>query len=74
LPGTIVIEVPRGVDPRRLRERIERIMGLLVSDEFDRFLELVEEYELLQLQEESLREFLEEEPDVYTGEDPGRVR
>ncbi|WP_338251869.1 hypothetical protein [Pyrodictium abyssi] len=45
-----------------------------MSDKFDRFLELVEEYELLRLQEESLREFLEEEPDAYTEEDPGRVR
>jgi len=65
----IVIEIPQGVDAEEVRRRIERILGFVISDEFDRFLELIEEYGLLKLQEESLREFLEEEPNVYTEED-----
>ncbi len=65
----IVIEIPQGVDAEEVRRRIERILGFVISDEFDRFLELIEEYGLLKLQEESLGEFLEEEPDVYTEED-----
>ena len=67
--SSIVIELPKGVDPRRIRERIEKILGIIISDEFDKFLELIEEYELLKLQENSLRDFLEDEPDVYTEED-----
>jgi len=67
--SSIVIELPKGVDPKRIRERIEKILGIIISDEFDKFLELIEEYELLKLQENSLRDFLEDEPDVYTEED-----
>jgi len=67
--SSIVIELPKRVDPKRIRERIEKILGIIISDEFDKFLELIEEYELLKLQENSLRDFLEDEPDVYTEED-----
>jgi len=67
--SSIVIELPKGVDPKRIRERIEKILGIIISDEFDKFLELIEEYELLKLQENSLRDFLEDELDVYTEED-----
>jgi len=67
--SSIIIELPKGVDPKRIRERIEKILGIIISDEFDKFLELIEEYELLKLQENSLRDFLEDEPDVYTEED-----
>ncbi len=67
--SSIVIELPKGVDPKRIRERIEKILGIIISDEFDKFLELIEEYELLKLQENNLRDFLEDEPDVYTEED-----
>jgi len=67
--SSIVIELPKGVDPKRIRERIEKILGIIISDEFDKFLELIEEYELLKLQENSLRDFLEDESDVYTEED-----
>ena len=65
----VVIRVPRGIDAGKIRRRIEAILDLVVSDEFDKFIEYLEEYGLLRLQEESLREFLEDEPDVYTEED-----
>ncbi|MHA1595692.1 MAG: hypothetical protein ACTSXX_13315 [Candidatus Baldrarchaeia archaeon] len=62
----IVIELPEGIDVEKVKRRIESILGILISDDFDKFVELLEEYGLLKLQEESLRKFLEEEPDVYT--------
>ena len=65
----VVVRVPRGVDVDKVKRRIEAILDLVVSDEFDKFMEYLEEYALLRLQEESLREFLEDEPDVYTEED-----
>ena len=65
----VVIKVPEGVDAREVKRRIEAILNLLISDEFDKFMEYLEEYALLRLQEDSLREFLEDEPDVYTEDD-----
>ncbi len=66
---TVVVRVPRGVDAEKVRRRIEAILDIIVSDEFDKFVEFLEEYGLLRIQEESLREFLEDEPDVYTEDD-----
>ncbi len=65
----VVVKVPRGVDAEKVKRRIEAILDLVISDEFDKFMEYLEEYALLRLQEESLREFLEDEPDVYTEDD-----
>ena len=70
----IVIKVSKGVDAEKVRRRIEAILDFIASDEFDRFMEYLEEYGLLRLQEESLREFLEEEPDVYSEDDVNKVR
>ena len=66
---TVVVRVPRGVDAEKVRRRIEAILDIIESDEFDKFVEFLEEYGLLRIQEESLREFLEDEPDVYTEDD-----
>jgi len=68
----VVVRVPRGVDVEKVKRRIEAILDLVISDEFDKFMEYLEEYVLLRLQEESLRDFLEDEPDVYTEEDVKR--
>jgi len=68
----VVVRVPRGVDVEKVKRRIEAILSFVVSDEFDKFMEYLEEYALLRLQEESLRDFLEDEPDVYTEEDVKR--
>ncbi len=65
----VVIKVPEGVDAKEVKRRIEAILNLVISDEFDKFMEYLEEYAFLRLQEESLREFLEDEPDVYTEND-----
>ena len=65
----VVVKVPRGVDAEKVKRRIEAILDLVISDEFDKFMEYLEEYALLRLQEESLQEFLEDEPDVYTEDD-----
>ncbi len=65
----VVVKVPRGVDAEKVKRRIEAILDLVISDEFDKFMEYLEEYALLRLQEENLREFLEDEPDVYTEDD-----
>ena len=65
----VVVEVPEGVDVEEVKRRIKRILGIIISDDFEKFMEFLEEYGFLKLQEESLREFLEEEPDVYTEED-----
>jgi len=65
----VVIKVPEGVDAKEVKRRIEAILNLVISDEFDKFMEYLEEYALLRLQEESLREFLEDEPDVYAEND-----
>lgn len=70
----IVIKVSKGVDAEKVRRRIEAILDFIASDEFDGFMEYLEEYGLLRLQEESLREFLEEEPDVYSEDDVNKVR
>ena len=61
----VVVKVPRGVDVEKVKRRIEAILDLVISDEFDKFIEYLEEYGFLRLQEEGLRDFLEEEPDVY---------
>ena len=65
----VVVKVPKGVDVEKVKRRIEAILDLVISDEFDKFIEYLEEYMLLRLQEESLREFLEDEPSVYTEDD-----
>lgn len=65
----VVVKVPKGVDVKKVKRRIEAILDLVISDEFDKFIEYLEEYALLRLQEESLRKFLEDEPDVYTEDD-----
>ena len=70
----IVIKVSKGVDAEKVRRRIEAILDFIASDEFDGFMEYLEEYGLLRLQEESHREFLEEEPDVYSEDDVNKVR
>ena len=62
----VVVRVPRGVDVEKVKRRIEAILDLVISDGFDKLIEYLEGYALLRLQEESLREFLEDEPDVYT--------
>jgi len=69
----VVVRVPRGVDVEKVKRRIEAILDLVISDEFDKFIEYLEEYGLLRIQEESLRDFLEDEPDVYTEEDIKRI-
>ncbi len=55
----VVVKVPKGVDVKKVKRRIEAILDFVISDEFDKFIEYLEEYALLRLQEESLREFLE---------------
>ncbi len=65
----VVVKVPKGVDVEKVKRRIEAILDFVVSDEFDKFIEYLEQYALLRLQEESFREFLEDEPDVYTEDD-----
>ena len=65
----VVVRVPRGVDVDKVKRRIETILDLVISDEFDKFIEYLEGYALLRLQEESLHEFLGDEPDVYTEDD-----
>jgi len=55
----VVVKVSKGVDVEKVKHRIEAILNLVISDEFDKFMEYLEEYALLRLQEESLREFLE---------------
>jgi len=65
----VVVEVPEGVDVEEVKRRIKRILGIIISDDFEKFMEFLEEYGFLKLQEEPLREFLEEELDVYTEED-----
>jgi len=65
----VVVKVPKGVDVEKVKRRIEAILDLVISDEFDKLIEYLEEYALLRLQEESLRKFLEDEPDVYTEDD-----
>ena len=68
----VVIRLPKNVDTNKVKRRIESILNLILSDEFDKFLEYLEEYEFLRVQEESLRDFLEEEPDVYSENDVKR--
>ncbi len=65
----VVVKVPKGVDVKKVKRRIEAILDFVISDEFDKFIEYLEEYALLSLQEESLREFLEDQPNVYTEND-----
>ncbi len=52
----IVIKVSKGVDAEKVKHRIEAILDFVISDEFDKFIEYLEEYGLLRLQEESLQE------------------
>ncbi len=68
----IVVKVPPGIDAEKLRKRIEALLPVAASDEFEKIMELIEEHGFLKLQEDSLREFLEEEPDVYTKKDVKR--
>ena len=64
----VVVKVPRGVDVEKVKRRIEAILNFVISDEFDKFMKYLEEYGLLRLQEDSLRDFLEDEPNVYREE------
>jgi len=68
----VVVKVPKGVDVEKVKRRIEAILDLVISDDFDKFVEYLEEYALLRVQEESLRDFLEDEPDVYAEDDVKR--
>ncbi|MCE4623630.1 MAG: hypothetical protein F7B11_02645 [Caldisphaeraceae archaeon] len=61
----VVVKVPKGVDVEKVKHMIEAILDLAISDEIDKFIEYLEEYSLLHLQEESFQEFLEDEPDAY---------
>lgn len=60
-----VVKVPKGVDVEKIKRRIGNILDFTISDELDKFMEYLGEYGLLCLQEESLREFLEDDPDIY---------
>ena len=51
----VVVRVPRGVDVEKVKRRIEAILDLVISDEFDKLIEYLEGYALLRLQEESSR-------------------
>jgi len=35
----VVVKVPEGVDVKKVKRRIEAILGLVISDEFDKFME-----------------------------------
>ena len=54
---TLTIDVPAGVDVKKLERVIKKLLESWKADP------------LLYLEEESLRDFLEDEPDVYTEED-----
>ena len=69
LPAEVTIKLPEKVDAEKVKRRIKEILGIIVSDEFDKFIDYVEEYGLLRLEEESLREFLEDEPNDYSLKD-----
>jgi len=69
LPAEVTIKLPEKVDAEKVKRRIREILGVIVSDEFDKFIDYIEEYELLRIEEESLREFLEDEPNDYSLKD-----
>jgi len=69
LPAEVTIKLPEKVDAEKVKRRIREILGIIVSDEFDKFIDYIEEYELLRIEEESLREFLEDEPNDYSLKD-----
>ncbi len=62
-----VVKMPKGVDVEGIKRRIGNTLDFASSDEFDKFIEHPREYGLLCLQEEGLREFLEDDPDIYAG-------
>jgi len=64
---TITIEVPEWLSEEELR-----LLYRLVKSNRRLVEELLKEYSLLKLQEESLKEFLESEPDLYSEEDVER--
>ncbi len=39
----IIVHVPQGADAEKVKRRIEAILDLVVSDEFDRFMEFLED-------------------------------
>ena len=63
----ITIEVPEWVS----EEEVELVCRVLATRK-EILRDLLEEYGLLKLQEESLKEFLESEPDLYSEEDVKR--
>ena len=69
MPAEVTIKLPEKVDAEKVKRRIREILGIIVSDEFDKFIDYIEEYELLRIEEESLREFLEDEPNDYSLKD-----
>ena len=69
MPAEVTIKLPEKVDAEKVKRRIKEILGIIVSDEFDKFIDYIEEYELLRIEEESLREFLEDEPNDYSLKD-----
>jgi len=42
----VAVKVPKGVDVEEVKRRIEAFLGLVISDEFDEFIEYLEEYAL----------------------------
>ncbi len=52
MPKTITIEVPENIDESILKSRIEKVIDFTVSDDFDKFMEDVELYGLLKVEEE----------------------
>lgn len=69
MPKTITIEVPENIDEGILKSRIEKVIDFTVSNDLDKFMEAVELYGLLKIEEESFKEFLKEEPDIYDERD-----
>ncbi|RLE94407.1 MAG: hypothetical protein DRN04_03870 [Thermoprotei archaeon] len=63
----ITIEVPEWVS----EEEVELVCRVLATRK-EILRDILEEYGLLKLQEESLKEFLESEPDLYSEEDVKR--
>ncbi len=61
---TITVEVPEWVS----EEEVRLVCRVLASNR-EVVEDILEEYGLLKIQEESLREFLESEPDLYSEED-----
>ena len=63
----ITIEIPEGLS----EEEVKLVYRILTVNR-EVLMDILEEYGLLKLQEESLKEFLEPEPDLYSEEDVKR--